>query len=77
MIYLEKKVLHDSSGQLEFPFSQQPPHDEVTVPAIHLVEHSTRHDIGVLQVEESVLTDFANFDPSQFFNHYRQVLHPN
>ena len=55
----------------------QPKNNEVTVPAIHLVEAPAWHDIRIGQVQESRRFQLLRPHVAQFRNFSRQHQHPH
>ena len=75
MFDLEEKVLHHAACQLNAPRQQQPSHDEIAVPTIHLIEETSGYDIGVRKEKHSLLFCFAHIEAPKRGNHPGQRLH--
>jgi len=50
MLHLKQKVVHDALGQRFVMVSLYSKQNEITIPAVHLVEASTRNNIKIGQI---------------------------
>jgi hypothetical protein len=57
LVDLVEEVLNHVPRELHLAVAKQADQDEITVPAVHLVEAAARNDIGMREVEETVLRD--------------------
>ena len=71
---LEEKILHHPLRQIEPLVPNQATNDEITVPAVHLIESSTGHDILARQIKQSGRINFARIDFAEIVNDHRQML---
>src|SRR5580692_541010 len=53
MLNFKQEIIYHPSGEADVTGAQQAPDDEVTVPAIHLVESPAGNDIRVFQEQEA------------------------
>src|SRR6202451_4876989 len=74
MLNLEEKIVDHAARQLDPSGAQQPANNEITVPAVHLIEASAGNDVFILQIEQAVRLNLAGIDFSEMMNLLRQVL---
>ena len=48
--------------EVQFPVLHKAADDEVTVPAVHLIEHASRDDVRMREIQESLGVDFLNVE---------------
>src|SRR6202011_2150517 len=72
---LEKEVFDHAFGKLCTVVFYQAEDDEVAVPAIHLVEAASGHDIGIGQIEQALHGDFGDANVSDVSDLAGEVLY--
>src|SRR5215467_3221878 len=58
----KKEILDHAFGKFDLSILQEPAHDEITVPSVHLIESAARHDVFVFEVEQSLRTKRRRID---------------
>src|SRR5580658_11292719 len=53
MFNLKKEVVHHAACKFQPPVSQQTADNKITIPSIHFIETSARHDILIFQIKQS------------------------
>src|ERR1700683_1569475 len=74
MFDLVEEVLHHSFGKFQAIGSQQAENNEVTIPAVHLIELAAGHKVGVRKIQQPRLRDFVQLHIVGIADDLRQAL---
>src|SRR6202050_61685 len=74
MFDLVEEVLHHSLSKFQAIGSQQAENNEVTVPAVHLIELAAGHNVGVRKIQQPRLRDFVQVYIVGIADDLRQAL---
>ena len=77
MLDLKEEVIHHALGQCFAVVGFQAKHDEVTVPAVHLVEAAAGNDVGIGQIEQPGRGQLLGTHVAQLLNAAGQPDHLN
>ena len=75
MLNFEEEILHHASGYRRSSVAQKAEHDEVAVPAVHLVKTAAGNNVRVLQKKQARRVDRAGVNFSGAVDHKWQMLH--